>query len=87
MEGTSGECEWGRSRRGEKVSLGMEEDGMTFCFRAPAVCNDNEDVIALEECGEDVARGLRIDRVLVRKWVDCLWVRRKIKGACGKGDT
>ena len=53
----------------------VEEDGLTFCFRAPAVCDNNEDVITLEGdsdrvgrkigakgCGEDVARGPRLER-------------------------
>ena len=33
-----------------------EEDRLTFSFRAPAVCNDNENVIALESDGNRVGR-------------------------------
>ena len=36
------------SRGGEKVSGEVEEDGLTFCFRAPAVYDDNEDSITYE---------------------------------------
>ena len=36
------------SRGGKNVSVEVEEDGLTFCFRAPVVFNDNEDVITFE---------------------------------------
>ena len=60
-------------RSNEKVW--RTKDGLTFSFRAPTVCNDNENVITLKRdsdrvgrkiwakgCGEDVVCRLRLKR-------------------------
>ena len=45
-----------RGHEERKLSGEVGEDGLTFCIRAPAVCNDNEDVIALERDSDRVGR-------------------------------
>ena len=77
---------------GEKGSVEVEEDGLTFCFRAPAVRNDNDDANALEGdsdrvgrkiwakgCGEDVDRRLRLKESVTGMGEEVgrpLWIRR-----------
>ena len=53
------------------MRVAVEEGGLTFCFRAPAVFNDNEDVIALEHDSNRVGRKFGPSGAERMRHVDC----------------